>query len=597
MGAANFLELSWQAWLTLAVVAGVFGGTALSRMAPDTVFLGALVVLFASGVLDVADALRGFANPGMITVGTLYVVAAGLQQTGGLAWISHRVLGRPNSTTRALIRLMAPVMGVSAFLNNTPVVAMFIPIVAEWSRKLRMSPSRLMIPLSYAAICGGVCTLVGTSTNLVVNGMLIADAGKPGLRMFDITFVSLPCALVAFGYILLAGRRLLPERKPAVAGYEDARRYTVEMILDPSSPLAGQTIEQAGLRHLPGLFLAEIARGGRVIAAVAPDEVLRAEDRLIFAGVVDSIADLRKFRGLRPATDQVFKLAPPRSDRCLIEAVVSNTCPNARRSIRDGRFRTRYNAVVLSVAREGERVGGKIGDIVLEPGDVLLLEAHPSFLDRRRVSRDFYLISRVPDSEPLRHRRAPVAALVLAGMVAAAATGQVSMLKAAMIAAVLMVGFGCCSLDRARRSVQWHVLLVIAAALGIGRALFTTGAAAAIGALLLRLAGGNPWGLLAAVYGLTTVLTEVMTNSAAAALVFPIALAASRELGVSFMPFAVAIMIGASASFATPIGYQTNLMVYGPGGYRFGDFARVGVPLNLLFWGTTVLIAPLVYPF
>jgi di/tricarboxylate transporter len=474
---------------------------------------------------------------------------------------------------------------------------MFIPAVSDWCRKLRISPSKLMIPLSYASIFGGICTLIGTSTNLVVSGLLVNATDHPGLGLFDITAVGLPCAIAGLVFLFLGQRWLLPDRKPVMGYEDDARQYTLEMVVAPRSPLAGKSVEQAGLRHLPGLYLAEIARDGQIIPAVSPQEILREGDQLVFVGVVDSILDLQRLRGLQPATDQVFKLDTPRAERRLIEAVVSNTCSLVGKTIREGQFRTRYNAVVLAVARNGERLPGKIGDIRLRPGDTLLLETHASFLEQKRVSSDFYLVSDLPDSEPLRHERAPIAILVLVGMVLLAGFGLFSMLKAAVLAAVIMIATGCCSPSRALQSIEWSVLLVIAAALGISEAMQVTGAAGAIADTFLGVAGSNPLLALAVVYGITTLLTEIITNNAAAALMFPIALSVAQGLGVSYMPFVIAIMIGASASFSTPIGYQTNLMVYGPGGYKFTDFMRIGIPLNLLFWGMTLLIAPVVYPF
>ncbi|MEB3289271.1 MAG: SLC13 family permease [Leptolyngbya sp.] len=596
-GLLSTTALGWPGWLALAITVGAFVLNALTSLAAEAVFLGALAVLMLSGVLDTATALAGFSNPGMITVGVLYIVVAGLQQTGGLDVVTRLVLGMPQGPTQALIRLVVPVVGLSAFLNNTPIVALFIPAVSDWCRKLRMSPSKLMMPLSYAAIMGGMCTLIGTSTNLVVNGLLIAETDLPGLRMFDITPVGIPCAVAGGLLLMVAQRWLLPVRKPAITETDDPREYTVEMVVEDHSPLAGKTVEQAGLRHLPGLFLTEIQRGEQLLTVVNPHEVLRDHDQLVFVGMVDSIVDLNQIRGLQPATDQVFKLDSPREERSLIEAVVSNTCPLVGITIRQGQFRRRYGAVVLAVGRNGERLPGKIGDICLRPGDTLLLEAHPSFLEERRASRDFYLVSPVPNSDPLRHNKAPIAFAILLMMVVLATFGWLDMLHAASLAAVLMIVTGCCSFQQGFRAIDWSVLLVVAAALSLGKALEVTGAAEAFSLALLGLAGNNPWVALAVIYAITTLLTEVITNNAAAAVVFPIALSLSQNLGVSFLPFVVAIMIGASASFSTPIGYQTNLMVYGPGGYKFTDFMRVGIPFNLLFWGLTVLLAPRVFPF
>jgi di/tricarboxylate transporter len=591
------LSLGWQGWLTLAVTLAAFLMNALTSLAAEVIFLGAVAVLYISGVLSAETALAGFSNPGMVTVGVLYLVVTGLEQTGGLDLISQALLGLPKGQTAALVRLMFPVMGLSAFLNNTPVVAMFIPVVTDWCRKLRISPSKLMIPLSYAAIMGGMCTLIGTSTNLVVNGLVIAETDLPGLGMFDVAWVGLPCVLVGSLLLLFANRWLLPSRKPAISEGDDPRQYTVEMVVEKGSPLVGKTVEQAGLRHLPGLYLVEIQRNQQLLTVISPREVLHKDDQLVFVGAVTSIVDLHQFRGLKPATDQVFKLTTPRSDRTLIEAVVSNTCPLVGKTIREGKFRNHYRAVVLAVGRNGERIEGKIGDIRLRPGDTLLLEAHPSFIEERRVSRDFYLVNDIPDSEPLRHEKAPLALAILVGMVLLAAFGWMDMLKAASLAAMLMLATGCCSAFRAFKNINWSVLLVIGAALALGQALQQTGVATVLASSVVQAAGDNPWIALALVYGVTTLLTEAITNNAAAALVFPVALAMSQTLGVNFMPFIIAIMIAASASFSTPIGYQTNLMVYGPGGYKFTDFMRVGIPFNLAFWIITVLIAPRVYPF
>ena len=593
---SNF-GLSWQAWTTIGITIAVFLFNALTNLSAEVVFLGGTAVLFVSGILSEEDALEGFSNPGMITVAVLYIVVTGLTQTGGMNWVSQKVLGLPKGQNAALLRMMPPVMGMSAFLNNTPVVAMFIPVISDWSRKLRISPSKLMIPLSYAAIFGGICTLIGTSTNLVVNGLLISSTDLPGLKLFDLSLVGLPCAIAGMIYLYTTHRWTLPSRKPVISETEDVREYTVEMIVPFDSPLSGKSIEQAGLRNLPGLYVVEIIRNQLIIPAVSPKEILRDSDRLVFIGMIDSIVDLHRLRGLQPATDEVFKLDTPRSERCLIEAVVSNTCPMLGKTIREGKFRTRYNAVVLAVARNGDRLAGKIGSIRLKAGDTLLLEANSNFLSQQRISRDFYLVNGIPDSEPLRHEKAPLAMIILASMVILASFGFLSMLKAAILASVVMLLTGCCSSVRAFRNIEWSVLLVIGAALSIGKALETTGAAAAIATSLIQFSGDNPWLALAIVYGVTNLLTEAITNNAAAALIFPIALALSQNLGVNFTPFAIAIMIGASASFSTPIGYQTNLMVYGPGGYKFTDFMRVGIPLNILFAIITVMLTPRFYPF
>jgi len=596
--------MTWEAWVTLGVIAFLVAGLARNWAAPDLLLLGGLTILMAVGMLSGSqrlptpkEAIIGFGNSGPITVGVLFIVVEGLVRTGAMTRITRPLLGLPKTSLGAQLRLLPAVSGLSAFLNNTPIVAMFLPVVDDWCRKMRLSPSKLFIPLSYASIFGGVCTLIGTSTNLVVNGLVVGQAELPALGMFDIAWIGVPVALVGLAYLLLVSRRMLPDRRPAISLQDELRQYTVEMIVEADGPLVAQTIEQAGLRHLPGLYLAEIDRKGEVLAAVGPERRLDADDRLVFVGIVESVVDLQKIRGLVPATDQVFKLDAPRIRRTLVEAVVSDRCPLIGKSIREGKFRTVYNAAVIAVARSGERLRMKIGDIVLQSGDTLLLEASPAFVAQQRNSHDFFLVSAVSDSSPRRHERAWAALAILIGMVTAVTAGWLDMLTAAMLAAGLMIITRCCTGGEARRSINWQVLIVIAAALGIGRAMQTTGAATSIADQLISLARGSPWVVLAVVHGVTMLFTELITNNAAAVLVFPIAVSSARTLGADPMPFIMSIMVAASASFATPIGSPTKLMVYGPGGYRFADYLRIGLPLNLIVMCVTVSLAPLIWPF
>lgn len=596
--------MTWEAWLTIAVVLAVIIGLARNVASPTTLLFGALGVLMTATALTGSDqllapaeAVAGFGNPGLVTVGLLFVVVAGLVRTGALAIISEPIVGRPKRLLSAQLRLLPPVSGLSAFLNNTPVVAMFLPVVSDLAKRTRLPASRLFLPLSYASIFGGMCTLIGTSTNLVVAGLMQGEPAVAPVALFDLAWVGVPVAVLGLVYILLASPRLLPDNRAALDIDADPRRYTAEVVVDPDGPLVGRSIEQAGLRHLPGLFLAEIERDGQVLPAVAPSERLQGGDRLVFAGVVESVVDLQRMRGLQPANDQVHKLQGRRDQRCMVEAVVSNECPLVGSSIRAGRFRSEYNAAVVAVARGGRRLSGKIGDIVLQAGDTLLLETHPSFLQRQRNGRDFFLVSQVEDSAPRRHDKAWIALALLAAMVTAAATGLLTMLNAALLAAGGMVLSGCTSSAEARRHVDWSVLLVIGAALGVGQAMANSGAAATLADALVSAAGGRPWLVLLAVFAITSLFTEMITNNAAAVLVFPVALSAAQGLGVNPMPFMICLMIAASASFSSPLGYQTNLMVFGPGGYRFADYLRFGLPLNLLTMAVAVTIAPLVWPF
>ncbi len=570
---------------------------AATRIAADVLLVAALTVLILAHVISPADALAGLGNPGLATVAVLYVVVAGLVDTGAVYAVGARLLGRPKTVSSALMRLMLPVTAVSAFLNNTPVVAMLVPVVEDWAKRSGLSVSKLMMPLSYAAILGGTCTLIGTSTNIIVNGLVQQRTSLHPIGFFSIGALGLPTAVIGLLFVLAAHRWLLPERRPPLRESGEGREYTIEMLVEETSPMIGKSVEQAGLRHLPGAFLAEIERADTVLPAVAPTEILRVGDRLLFVGVVGSVVDLLRMRGLVPAPEQLFKLSAPRPERRLVEVVVSASCPLVGHTIRAGRFRSRYDAVVIAAARNGRRLRGKIGDIELQAGDTLLLETRPSFPTQQRNSRDFLLVSEVQNAALPRHDRAWLAALILAGMVALAATGVLSMLEAALVAAGLMLATRCTTTSAARASVDWSVLIVIGAALGLGRALEASGAAHVVASAWIGALGGSPWLALLAVYVITSAFTALITNNAAAVIVFPIAQATAASLGVSLWPFVFVIMMAASASFATPIGYQTNLMVYGPGGYRFSDYVRFGLPLSVLLGAVAVLLAPVIWPF
>ena len=591
-----WLASNWQALLTAAVVLGTVFNLLVGQRAPDMVMIGAAVLLLAAGVLTPAETFQGVANEGMLTVAALFVVAAAIERTGALAAVVDRALGRPKSLASAQLRTMLGPAVVSAFMNNTPVVALMVPAIRDWAKKHRLSVSKLLMPMNDAVVLGGLCTLIGTSTNVVVSGLVAAKTGHP-LGMFEITWLGVPLLAAGMVYLVIASKYLLVDRRPAVSQADDPRQYSLEMLVEPNSPLVGRSIEEAGLRGLDGLFLMEIDRGGHVIAAVSPSERLEAGDRLVFVGVVESVVELQKIRGLRPANDQVFQLDDPRSERVLVEAVVSNTCPFLGREIREGRFRSTYDAVVIAVARNGERLKQKIGDIRLEAGDTLLLETSVAFRERQRSNRDFYLVSEVRGSTPPRHDRAWIACAALVAMVLAASLEIVPMSAAAFVAAAIVICTHCITPNEARKSIEWESLFLIAASFGLARAMEKTGLAELIAHSTISAAGEHPQALLAAIYLVTMVFTELMSNNAAAVLVFPIAWQTAADLGVNPMPFVMAVTVAASCGFATPMGYQTNLMVYGPGGYKFSDYVRFGGPLNLLVMAITVLLAPLIWPF
>ena len=589
--------MTLEGWIVLGIIMlclAFLVGTAISV---DIILFAGLAVIFIIGIIPAEEALSGFSNEGMLTVAALYIVAAGLKETGAIQFIVQKVMGDARNVRKAQLRIMSPVMIMSAFLNNTPIVASFIPALERWSRISQIPVSKILIPLSYAAILGGTCTLIGTSTNLIINGLMIEETSIRSIGIFEPALIGIPCAIAGFIYLLIFGDRLLPIRGSSMDTFKDPREYTIEMIVKEGSTLSEKTIEDAGLRNLPGLFLIEIQRNKRAIPAVGPYERLRSKDRLIFTGIVDSIIDLQQISGLEPATEQVFKLNAPRNERKMIEAVVSSSNPLVGRTIRGGKFRDRYDAVVLAVSRSGERINEKVGDITMKSGDVLLLEAHPNFVNKYRNSSDFFLVSPIEDSSPVTYEKAWIAGLSLATMVILAATGILSMLQAAIVAGGLLLITKCFRYPTALESVDWRVLIAIASALGLGSALEYTGVAEHLASNLLGFSGENPVLALFLTYIATWLLTEMITNNAAAVLIFPIAFSLAQSMGVDFIPFAMVMIVAASSSFSTPIGYQTNLMVYGPGGYRFTDFVRIGLPLNLIVAAIAVSLIPYIWNF
>lgn len=588
--------MTLPALTTLALIVAVLIALALTRIAPDVILMAALAFLVVVGILSPGEALAGFSNPGVMTIATLYVVAAGLKETGAIQWIAHTLLGQPKRLRQAQFRVLLPASGLSAFMNNTTVVAMFIPAIQEWAARLGLPPSKLLLPLSYAAILGGTCTLIGTSTNLVVDGLLQSEQGV-SLRMFELAWVGVPVLIIAGGFIYVLADRLLPNRQGALEQLEQAREYSVEVLVTPGGPLVGKTIRDAGLRSLTHGYLADIERDDRLMTAVPPETQLQANDVLVFIGAPECARELRRINGLQPAGGDVHKLDIANHRRCLVEAVIGPDFGGLNQTVRESRFRSRYQAVILSISRHGKRLPGKLGEIRLQVGDTLLLEASQEFVPQYRYRKDFLLVSALHDSTPPDFRKAPWALGILGLMVVASASGFLSILEAALLAAGAMLMTRCVPASKARRYVDLSVLIVIAASFALGAAMSKTGAAAQIAQWLLFMEEPSPWLVLGLIYVMTVLFTELITNNAAAVLMFPIAVSVAEQIDVDFMPFVIAIMFAASASFMTPLGYQTNLMVLGPGGYRFSDYLRLGAPVSLVVGITAVGLIPLVWGF
>ena len=590
-------NLDWQGWLTIIVIVASVMMLLWERFSPDKVLAGAATVLLLSGVLTPRQALAGFWNPGVLTVALLFVLVAALKTTGAIRWIGDWVLGPSRGEFRAQSRLVCIAASLSAFINNTPIVAMMTAAVEHRSRRNGIAPSKLLMPMNYATILGGMCTLVGTSTNLIVAGLVLQAGSLSPLHMFSPLGVGAVAVVAGLAYLLTLGRWLLPDRRSALQQAADTREYAVEMLVETGGAVAGKTIGQAGLRSLSGSYLVELLRAGRVFAAVAPEMRLQANDRLVFIGETGAIRELRRVSGLRPATDQLFKVDSVQGQRTLAEAVLSSYSPVLGKTLAESAFRSHYNAAVIAVSHHGQRLHRKLGDVVLQPGDTLLVETDAGFLARHGSSPDFLMVNEVDSAARVNRPRALAALGIVAAMIGANTFLGVDILMSALVAAVLVIAAGCVSLVELRRSLDLRLLLVIACSFALGAALDQSGVAALVAAGLKGWADADPFWTLVLVYVASVIFTEMLTNNAAAVLMFPIGLAAAQQLGVSPMPFVMAVMMGASAGFITPIGYQTNLMIYGPGGYRFTDYIRVGGPLSLVVGVAVLWAIPRFWPF
>ncbi len=583
--------MPWQAWLTLAVVVVMFAAM-VRGIAPSAAILTAVVILLATGVIDERAAFAGFANSAPITVAALYVLARAVEDTGALRPLVRAALGGGSGDRTRLMRLCYPAAAASAFLNNTPIVAMLIAPVSEWAEKHSVPSSRFLMPLSFAVIMGGVVTTIGTSTNLVVSGLLEQSGAAP-FGLFEITHVGLPLALVGI-IVMSISAPLLPDREsPRHHLAATQRDFVVRMIVEPRGPIAARSVEAAGLRHLEGVFLVEIERSGELISPVAPTTVLHGGDHLLFVGQARVVADLHDLPGLISAETPHFEaLEVPERHR--IEAVIGSGSPLLGRTPKEAGFRARYDAAIVGIHREGQPVVAKLGEVKLRLGDTLLLLADAGFRERWRSRPDFIVLQPLDgDAEgPVPGAKAVFVGLVGLGVVVVAGAGFLPILHASLIAAVLLVATGAVGAQAARDAIEVEVLIVIAASFGLGAALEQSGLAATLGSGIVTVFHDLGWRfVLLGVVVSTVVMTEFISNNAAAALMFPIAMATARETGADPRSFAIAVAIAASLSFLTPIGYQTNTMVYGPAGYRFGDYWRLGAPLTLATVAVVVLTA------
>ena len=589
--------MSWEQWFTTAVIVVTIAVLIRDLLPPSAAMTGAMVATLTAGIITPTEALAGFSNPAPVTIAALYVLAKAADKTGALTPAVGSLLGNHHSQRMTMARLTIPATFTSAFLNNTPIVAMLIPQVEIWAEARNRSPSHYLLPLSYAAVLGGVVTLMGTATNIVVSGLLEA-AGQPPLGFFEITKIGLPVAVVGVSMIIALAPVLMPTRRSASqASREEMPEFTVDMVVETGGPLDGASVDQAGLRNLAGVFLVEIDRGGETIAAVGPDHILHGADRLRFAGRVDNVVDLLTLTGVALAEQTHVDLVDT-PQAAHFQAVIGAGSFLSGRTLKEIGFRSRYQAAVVAIHRAGQRVEAILGDIELRAGDTLLVIADPGWKDRWSDRQDFILIAPLAGTPRMRSRRALVVAAVAVGIVATAATGVLPMVTAALLGGAALVVFGVVSPREAKASVDLDVIVTIGSAFGLAAAMEASGLAATIADGLVKGLGTlGPAGLLAGVVLTTVLLKELITNKAAVLLVFPIAIATADSIGINPRGFALAVAVAAATSFLTPIGYQTNMMVYGPGGYRFTDYLRLGIPLTVAVVAVILVGVPIIWPF
>lgn len=565
---------------------------------PAFTFLIGVVVLGIFGVLTPAEIMGGFANDQVMVILMLLLIGDIIRDLGIVENLFDKVFQRAKTYRQFMARMMFLVGGFSAFLNNTPLVAVMMPYVHSWSKRNNISPSKLLIPLSYSAILGGCITLIGTSTNLIVNGMVIDQNIIPGLEsldMFDFAYVGIPMMFIGSAYILLVGKKLLPDNADTLDKFsENSRQYIVEAHVRPSSDLNGKSIGEANLRNLQGLYLFQIKRNNIKLAAVSSEFILEEGDRLFFAGATETIADLILTNsGLTLPT---VGMLSHKKQLEVVEIVVSHNSTLISKTVKEANFRGNYDAAIIAIHRNGERMAGKIGDVKVRAGDVLLLLGGDDFTARTQRVQDFYFISKVKE---FRKQENYKIGLLLGGTILAVILSALKIVPLFMTLIVMIIVILALKITNPKdiaASIDFNLAMIIALSLAFGTAMIKSGLAELIADLLITVFMPlGRVGILFGIYLITTILAAYVTNKAAVAIIFPISLSMALSLHLNPEPFVLIVAFAAAANFMTPIGYQTNLMVYGPGSYKFGDFFKIGFPLTIIYMVVCVSILSYIY--
>ena len=588
------IPLEFQPYFVIGVIILLFGALYTEITKPTTTFLFAIITLILGGAIVPKDVLEGLANESIISIVLLILVTAGIRSNFNIS-LALDWLFKKSTTYRSFLGLMMTKVAIlSSFVNNTPVVVLMTPYVFDWGRKHKISPSKLLIPLSYATIFGGMITIIGTSTTLVLNGFMVKNNLDP-INTTNLFLIGLSITVICILFILLFGNKLLPQRQDLIEKFElEKREYLIEKRLSKNSDLIGKSVKEGGLRNLKGVYLVEIVRNEQVISPVNPNETIESNDILIFAGNTDTIIDLTLSN---VGIELPAHLEPSGKDIKVVEGVISANNSLIGKTIKESNFRERYDAAVVAIHRNGEKLSGKIGRIKIKAGDVLLMYVGKSFMSKVDVFKDLYVISGEVKEVKTQSNNITKLITLLAIISLLLVSQYYNLFTSLLIITTAMVGMKLITLQNIKRDLDINLIIILVLSLALGQAMIKSGAGKFIAHNVLELL--QPYGniyLLVGLMVITAVLTSFITNVGAVAISFPLAFALTNDLGLSGAPFYLAIAFSASAAFMTPIGYQTNLIVYGPGGYNFKDFMKIGLPVTIIYLGIVILGIINLYP-
>lgn len=561
---------------------------------PATIAFITLMFFFLFGYISPDEIMNTISNEGVLTLALLFIVTSVIEKTNITEKILFLMLKKSKSEKGVLLRLAPPLLGLSAFFNNTPLVVMMTTSMQNWCKERNLHASKFLLPISYLTIFGGMFTIIGTSTNLIVHGWLLGK-GFEGFSFFELTPYIILGVILGVIYLTLFSSKILPETDTAInERYDDGRSFLYEAVVEAKCKLIGKTVTSNEFSQLKNLYLLKIIREDNIISPIRLDDMIQEGDILIFSGALDSFEALEKFDHLLIRTDEEVSMNSLQSDDAkLIEAVISHNSSITHHKIKHSNFRGLYDASIVSVHRRNENIDKNIGDIRLKPGDVLLLLAGKDFELNAYNNDDFYALTEIHSDKVLNKKQSILSITTFIAMILSVAFGFLSMFTAVLFCIGLFMVFDLFDSAQIKKSIPFPVLLLIVSSLGIGKVIETSGVADIIAKTMIGLIAENfgVIGLLAGIYIITNILTEVITNTAAAVIVLPISLEVATFLDISPVSVAIVVAVAASSSFSTPIGYQTNLIVYGPGGYKFSDYLKLGLPLNLIFMATVIFSA------